>query len=304
MAAGTLSQFYPGFRDGFKIPLANVQGNGVLSFGNMYWVNSVSGSDVGNNGRDPSAPLATLGAAATAATAANDDVIFLMPGHAESVTTAAYATLSKSGVSVLGLGNGRLRPVFTFKTSAAAQMIFSGANVRVDNVVFDFTGIDAIVAGLSVTAADVIFTNCDFLTNSATTGAVLGILTAATATRFRIENCRFLGPAVNSGTTTTACIQHESGIDYVIRNNEFKGKMTQAILNVATVLGGLIDSNRFVIGTGIVAITVAAASTPFITNNRINVASGTTPITAAAGFVAGNVYSAAAGVSAGVAATL
>ena len=69
--------------------------------------------------------------------------------------------------------------------------------------------------------------------------------------------------------------------------------MTQAILNATTVLRGLIDSNRFVISTGTLAISVAAASTPFITNNRINVPSGTAPITAAAGFVAGNVYSAA-----------
>ena len=80
--------------------------------------------------------------------------------------------------------------------------------------------------------------------------------------------------------------------------------MTQAILNSTTVLRGLIDSNRFVISTGTLAISVAAASTPFITNNRINVPSGTAPITAAAGFVAGNVYSAAAGVTAGTAVTI
>ena len=59
-----------------------------------------------------------------------------------------------------------------------------------------------------------------------------------------------------------------------------------------------------VVGTGTKAISVAAASTPFISNNRINVPSGTTPIIAAAGFVAGNIYSAAAGVTAGTAVTI
>jgi hypothetical protein len=73
--------------------------------------------------------------------------------------------------------------------------------------------------------------------------------------------------------------------------------MTQAIKNVATVLRGVIDGNRAIIGTGTLFATMAAASTPFIVDNRINVPSGTTPITAAAGFVAGNQYSAAAGVT-------
>jgi hypothetical protein len=74
--------------------------------------------------------------------------------------------------------------------------------------------------------------------------------------------------------------------------------MTQAILNATAVLRGLIDNNRFVVATGTVAITMHSSSTPFISNNRINVPSGTAPIVAAAGFVAGNVYSAAAGVTA------
>tara|TARA_R110000868_G_scaffold303778_1_gene564266 strand:+ start:307 stop:753 length:447 start_codon:yes stop_codon:yes gene_type:complete len=147
---------------------------------------------------------------------------------------------------------------------------------------------------INVTGADVAFVNCDIITNTATLGVVLGMLTAATATNFRVEGCRFLGTAANSGTTTTAQIKHEVGVDYVIRNNYFAGKMTQAILNATTVLRGLIDNNRFVVATGTLAISVAAASTPFITNNNINVPSGTTPIIAAAGFVSRNSYSAAA----------
>jgi hypothetical protein len=89
---------------------------------------------------------------------------------------------------------------------------------------------------------------------------------------------------------------------YVIKDNYFAGKTTNAILNATTVLRGLIDNNR-IVTTGTAAINMAAASTPFISNNRMNVASGTAPIVAAAGFMAGNVYSAAAGVTAGTAAT-
>lgn len=271
------------------------------NLGSVFFADSVAGSSTG--GYHPDAGTATLIQAQTLCTASAGDVVYVSPGHAESIVGAAGMTFSKAGVTYQGLGQGRLRPTVTFSTDTAAQMIVSGANITFRNFVFDFTGIDAIVAAISVTGADVAFEDCEFITNSATAGVVLGILTAATAARLRVERCRFLGPAVNAGTTTTACIKHEVGVDYVIRDCYFTGKMTQAILNATAVLRGVIDRNRFVIATGTVAITMHASSTPFIVDNRINVPSGTAPITAAAGFVAGNVYSAAAGVTAGTAST-
>lgn len=236
--------------------------------------------------------------------ASRGDVILVLPGYTQTISGAAGTTISKAGLSIIGLGKGSLRPTITFDTAITAQMIVSGANVTIKNVLFDFTGFDAITAAISVTAADVAFEECEFITNTGTAGVVLGILTAATATRFRVERCRFTGPATNSGTTTTAQIKHEVGVDYVIRGNYFTGKMTQAILNATTVLRGLIAENYFVVATGTKAIAMEASSTPFISNNRINVPSGTAPIVAAAGFVAGNIYSAAAGVTAGTASTI
>ena len=271
--------------------------------GNVIYCDSVTGT-AGGPGFSPETAYSTMILAMGGCTASNGDVVFVAPGHTESVTAAAAMTFSTAGVTYVGLGQGRNRPVITFSTSTAAQIVLSGANTTFKNFVFDFTGIDAIVAAISITAADVGLEDCEFITNSGTAGVVLGILTAATAARLRVERCRFLGVATNTGTTTTACIKHEVGVDYLIRECYFTGKMTQAILNATTVLRGLIDSNRFVISTGTLAISVAAASTPFITNNRINVPSGTAPITAAAGFVAGNVYSAAAGVTAGTAVTI
>jgi hypothetical protein len=269
---------------------------------NYWFVSSTTGSN-GNSGKSVKQAFATIAQAHTAATASKGDVVVIMPGHVETVSGAAYATLSKAGISYVGLGTGRNRPTLTW-SATNSQIIVSGANSSFVNIVCDFAGIDAVVAAVSVTATDVSFLNCEFITNKAAAGAVLGLVTAATATRFTVDGCRFLGPAVNSGTTTTAQIKHEVGIDYVIKNSYFTGKMTQAILNATAVLGGLIDNNRFVVATGTVAITMHASSTPFISNNRINVPSGTAPIVAAAGFVAGNVYSAAAGVTAGTASTI
>lgn len=246
----------------------------------------------------------TISAAAAKCVADRGDSILVASNHDETVTTAGGITLSVNGVSLIGLGNGTDRPTITFTTAVAASLNISGAEVVIKNVQFT-CGIDAQTAMVNVTGTDASFLNCEFDTNTGTVGAILGILTGATSDRLSVVNCRFLGPATNTGTTTTAQIQYESAVDLVIQGCYFTGKMTQSILNVTgTVLRGLIDNNRFVVATGTKAISVAAASTPFITNNRINVPSGTAPIIAAAGFVAGNIYSAAAGVTAGTAATI
>lgn len=244
----------------------------------------------------------TLALAMASCVASRGDTIILCPGHTETITAAAGSGITVAGVTVVGLGNGSMVPTFTFTTSIAASFNITANNVRMQNVNF-VCGIDAQTAMVNVSGADVVFFGCQFTTNSGTVGAVLGILTAATSDRLVVDTCRFLGPAVNSGTTTTAQLQYEGAVDIKVQNNYFTGKMTQAILNTATVLRGLIFNNNFVVGTGTKAIAVAAASTPFISSNSINVPSGTAPVIAAAGFVANNRYSAAAGVTAGTAAT-
>lgn len=245
---------------------------------------------------------ATIAGAVSLCTANGNDQILVLPGHTETITGAAGIAINVAGVAVVGLGVGAQRPTITFTTAVGASFDVTAASVLIKNIIF-VCGIDNQTAMNNVTAADVTFDSCEWRVSDGTVGAAIGILTAATATRLKVENSRFVGPAVNAGTTLAAAIQHESGTDYVIQNNYFAGKATQMIKNVATVLRGVIHNNRFVVGTGTVAITMAAASTPFITNNRINVASGTAPIVAAAGFVAGNAYSAAAGVTAGTAST-
>lgn len=283
-------------------PVNQIGTGSFITSGNVWYVSSVTGN-ASNRGTDPAFPLATISQAQSAATASNGDVVVIMPGHTETVVAAAGIALSKAGISYIGIGTGALRPTITFTTSTAATMTITGANITIQNVKF-VCGIDAQVSMIPVSSSDVSFLGCEFVTNTATVGAVLGILTAATADRLVIDSCRFLGTATNSGTTTTAQVKHEVGVDYAFTNNYHCGKMTQAILNATTNLRGVIHNNVFVIGTGTVAITMAAASTPMISNNFINVASGTAPIVAAAGFVAGNRYSAAAGVTAGTALTI
>ena len=181
-----------------------LRGTTAPSFSRVWWVDSSATQNGATGGYYPNFPANTLAVAQSLTTTGRGDVVYVSPSHTESVVGAAGITLSVDDVFYIGLGVGLARPVVTFSTSIAAQMVISGNGIVIRNMVFDCTGIDAITAAIKVTGASVAFEDCEFITNTGTAGCVLGILTAATATRFRVERCRFIGPAVNTGTTTTA----------------------------------------------------------------------------------------------------
>jgi len=103
--------------------------------------------------------LTTLAAAITSAKASRGDEIHLLPGHVETITTALT---SKIGLSIIGHGNGDMRPTLTINAA------INGFNLTADdNKLYGLR----IIAGSSVTAAarlirvaasDVKIINCEF----------------------------------------------------------------------------------------------------------------------------------------------
>src|SRR4051812_2686908 len=110
---------FPNGVGSFGIPV--VPGAPRIFTGTAYFVCNLTnknGSD-GNSGLTPAQPLATVAKALTLVTANNDDVIYVMQGHAENIASASAIACSVAGVSIVGLGNGNLRPTFTWKTIAS-----------------------------------------------------------------------------------------------------------------------------------------------------------------------------------------
>jgi len=131
--------------------------------------------------------------------ASRGDFILMLPGDSETITAAGGINLDKAGVTIIGLGNGTLRPTINFTTSTAADINVDAANITIENVIFDLTGVDALVAPIDVNATDFTMRNCKVITASASAQATLGILTDANASRMRIEGCEFLG-TTDAGT--------------------------------------------------------------------------------------------------------
>lgn len=108
--------------------------------GRVFWVSNVTTYPPNQNkpGSDGARgtfqePLATIAGALLKCQANAGDVIFVKPGHAETITTAAQLALNVAGVAVIGLGVGSNRPTLTFG-AAAANIPVTAANISVSNI--------------------------------------------------------------------------------------------------------------------------------------------------------------------------
>jgi len=135
--------------------------------GGRIWVSSVTGTNGTGRGLTPDAPCATLDYADTLCVANAFDHIYLMPGHVETIASAAASpTIGRIGVKVVGLGNGDDRPTFIF-THIDANIIVAATNVWLENILF-INGIDNQVEMLDINFCDCTVKNCEFRADAVT----------------------------------------------------------------------------------------------------------------------------------------
>jgi len=163
--------------------------------GTVFFVHSGTGTDGLGYGRNPDAPVATLDYALGLCTASVMDTVYLMPGHAETIASATAFVLDKIGVSVIGLGQGALRPTFTFTNTASIASI-TVANCLLENVLI-LGNVDNIVTGISIGAAGDGFTlrNVEVRDGATNKEFLVGIAIATTCTDVTIDGFKFEGLA-------------------------------------------------------------------------------------------------------------
>jgi len=166
--------------------------SGALLTGTAFFVHSGTGSN-GNDGLSPQNPFSTLTYALAQCTASKGDVVYLMPGHAES--NATTITISKIGVSIIGLGSGTLRPTITV-TGAVVGLTVSAASVTIDNLIFPAPGIDSVTADIAIGAAACTVRNCQFIGSVGALNKVNFITLAAAADDSVIEGNYFYNTVV------------------------------------------------------------------------------------------------------------
>ena len=286
MAQGTpsLSNFPGGFNGGVTIrgiPITQAHPGKVFYVNNSSVLveGGVGGSD-GNPGTYQR-PYSTLDYAIGKCTAGRGDIIFIMPGHAETVSSATALNLDVAGVAIIGLGFGSSRPTFTLNTADTATIPVSAANISVKNVVFvaNFLGI----ASCFTVAAAPYFTveNCQFTDTSAILNFLATITTTVSVNAdylaitdniiHSIATTRAVAPIIILGTMTGLTVQRNRVTCTVAHNN-----VSQLVSHAALVMTNLLVTNNYVYcvntdtATGAVLLsTTATTGSGMVAHNRV-----------------------------------
>lgn len=175
-------------------------GFGQIPGGSVFWVSSANGVDAndGVNGRSKEKPFATIDYAIGICTASKNDVIYVLPGHAETISAAAAIDIDVAGISIIGLGNGSNKPTITFSTATTADIDIDAANILLKN--FRFVGnIDSLATFIDCNEEYFTIEDCDFVTSS-TKEALCFIDMATTKDFLTVRNCTFFQPTDPAGS--------------------------------------------------------------------------------------------------------
>ncbi len=223
------------------VPTMGMSGIPATS-GSVWFVDSVHGSAGGAGTADD--PLATITQAQTAAVAG--DVVVMLSGHAETVAAAGGITLSKAGITYVGLGNGTERPTFTFATLTTAAFLITGADISMSNFAAT-TSVDQIVSPFVVSGSHVAMTNWTWFDGSAVLEALRAVLTTATANDFL---CDLTYHGYTTGTHGVNGVRLVGGRNPAVNINYY-GKVTTAVVEFVTtaVVDAQITGQFYVSGT-------------------------------------------------------
>lgn len=282
------SNFPNGFNTGVTIKGVPIE---IPHPGKVFWVNNSTvlpdqglGGSNGNKGTYLQ-PFLTIDYAVGRCKANRGDVIYVMPGHVETCSTAtggvATVDLDVAGVSVIGLGKGSKQARFDF-TDAAGIVTVNADNVGIHNMNFH-ANIPEVVIGLSILtlATDLHVSGCKFDVETTTTDEFLiSINLGVGCNNFVIEDT-VIDNGLGAGATGIKLVGATAG--GTIRRCRIHGDYTLACIGGLTTASTeiYIEDNVLVNGgsanVGAVAVlSLVAASTGMFRGNTCfcNVATG------------------------------
>lgn len=305
-----ISNFPNGFSQGVIIrgvPV-NVAHPGLAFYLNNSGVvgpRGLTGSDA--NAGTFQRPFATLAGALAQCTAGRGDIIYVMPGHAETISSATALTLATSGVAIIGLGAGNLRPTFTLNTANTATINVTASQVSIINCLFVANFLNIASLFTLTTAKDFTLNACEFRDTSAILNFARIVTVSSTsnaADGLLIQDCQFYG----KGTASNSCLVSMAGTNArigITGNYVAHAAVTDAgLMPIAT--GKLVTDARILdnilnlVGatsatTGTIITTDGTTNSGIIARNYIQSLDATTEIlvTASSGFIFSQNYSSA-----------
>lgn len=200
---------------------------GKMTTGSTFFVHSGTGSN-SNEGKKPETPFATIDYAVGKCTASKGDIIYVMPGHTETVATDGGTTVDVNGVTITGLGEGDARPLVSITTAVAAAFIVSANGCIIENMRFSI-GIDAATDPIQITGSGNIMRYCEVIEASACEAIDL-ISIGADANRNILHDLKIRGR--NTADGDAHCAIHLNGCDdcEIYNIHAYNGDWQEAVI--------------------------------------------------------------------------
>lgn len=232
--------------------------------------------------------VATLNAGLQRCRSGHNDIVIVLPGHAENVSAADFFSSLVAGTQIVGVAPFRstLMPTLTF-TATAATFLLDVANVSVSGIKFA-VGIDAVVNFVTVSAAGCRIDGCYFQTGtSSSLDAATPVIVAAGADDFVVVNSVFSG---TSTAVNTNCISVTGAVNgFVCAQNDFDVQISGATAGViefsAAATQFRVSRNNIVNRRGTAAVAIRWSDTAnlagIISENNLGFTADITAATAA-----------------------
>lgn len=197
--------------------------NETMTTGNIFFVYATTGSDSAGYGRSPDSPFATLDYAIGNCTASQNDYIFVMPGHAETLTAQVRADVA--GITIVGLGNGDNRPLFTLTAQVPALNVAAN-DIKVANLKFycATAGTSYLTNLARVAASRVLLEGCEFEINQ----KMYHTVRVVSGDKVTIQNCNFINRyapgAGAAGTKAQNAILNIGGTRVLVKSCRFSDR--------------------------------------------------------------------------------
>lgn len=181
----------------------------------------------------------TLNAALALCRAGQNDIVVVLPGHAENVAAADSWSNLVAGTTIVGLGNGNLRPTFTWSTATSTALL-DVANVSISNCIFKMAGPSGttaitVAAPMTISAAGCSLSNCLFQCEiDADQGATIAVTTTAAADDLTITDCHFYGST--DGTLVTTYLRLVGADRFRMFNSTFYGATSSTTVGLLQML--------------------------------------------------------------------
>jgi len=182
-------------------------------------------------GYDPDGDLRifeTIDLAVGECTANAGDIIYVMPGHAESISAATTLVLDVAGIKLVGLGEGVDRPTLTFTTATSATIPVSANNVSMENFILTASFADIVAPVTLSTAKNFKLKNCEINASAADVNFLSVIDTSTTdnaADGLTVEGNSWVEP----DTATLSFLDVDADLDKL----KFKGNYLNLGVNTS-----------------------------------------------------------------------